>query len=132
MPTSSSSVARRASRLLGSLGIAGLLALASQTASAHAHLKAAEPAVDSTVAVAPRALVLHFTEALEANLSGVAVSGPGLPKAVAGRVAVDAADPATLTVALPPAMAPGLYHVKWHVVAVDGHRTQGDYTLTIK
>jgi methionine-rich copper-binding protein CopC len=36
-----------------------------------------------------------------------------------------------LQVGLPP-LGPGVYKVRWSVLAVDGHRTQGDYTFTLK
>jgi copper resistance protein C len=32
---------------------------------------------------------------------------------------------------LPP-LVPGVYTVTWSVLAVDGHRTQGDYRFTFK
>jgi methionine-rich copper-binding protein CopC len=35
-----------------------------------------------------------------------------------------------ITVALPP-LKPGLYHVTWHAVSVDSHRTEGGYTFTV-
>jgi hypothetical protein len=31
-----------------------------------------------------------------------------------------------------PSLSPGTYRVIWSVVARDGHRTEGDYTFTIK
>jgi methionine-rich copper-binding protein CopC len=31
-----------------------------------------------------------------------------------------------------PSLPTGNYHVFWSVVARDGHRTEGDYTFTIK
>ena len=34
-------------------------------------------------------------------------------------------------VGLPP-LAPGRYTVTWNVLAVDGHRTRGDYVFTVK
>ena len=46
-------------------------------AQAHAHLKTATPAADSTVAASPAELRLTFTEDLELKFSGVAVKGPG-------------------------------------------------------
>lgn len=36
-----------------------------------------------------------------------------------------------IEVAVPP-LAPGNYHVFWHVVAHDGHVSEGDYQFTVK
>jgi methionine-rich copper-binding protein CopC len=31
-----------------------------------------------------------------------------------------------------PMLGPGVYRVKWHVVSVDTHRTEGDFNFTVK
>jgi methionine-rich copper-binding protein CopC len=33
--------------------------------------------------------------------------------------------------ALPP-LAPGRYRVRWHVVSVDTHRTEGEYSFSVE
>ncbi|EOH8598049.1 TPA: copper resistance protein CopC [Salmonella enterica] len=56
--------------------ITGLQAssLFSLQARAHAHLKSADPAAESTVESAPGHLTLHFTEALEPEFSAAATA----------------------------------------------------------
>ena len=47
------------------------------------------------------------------------------------KAAVDAHDPAIMTVPLP-ALSAGHYTVHWVAVASDGHRTHGDYAFDVK
>ena len=104
------------------------LCIISAPAFAHAHLKVSNPAADSSVASAPKELTLTFTEQLEPALSGVAVTNDK-GQVVEAKPAVVSGDTMTVTVKKLPA---GLYHVAWHAVAVDTHRTEGKYDFTIK
>ena len=97
-------------------------------AFAHAHLKTSEPAADATVTQAPKSISLTFTEKLEPNFSGVAVTdGQGHDMEAAKPAISDA----SMTVTLKP-LAAGVYHVAWHAVALDTHRTEGKYDFTVK
>lgn len=110
--------------LMTSLLIAGL----AMPAFAHAHLQQASPAGGDTLATAPKQIALSFSEQLEPTFSGVAVTD-------ADGHDVEAAKPAigdtSMTVALKP-LSPGVYHVNWHAVAIDTHRTEGTYIFTVK
>jgi methionine-rich copper-binding protein CopC len=105
-----------------------LIAAPVTPAFAHAHLSHSEPGANTTVAEAPKQLVLTFTEQLEPSFSGVTITdGAGhdmgaSPAKVSGAV---------ITVALKP-LVQGTYKVVWHAVSVDTHRTEGDYSFTIK
>ncbi|EBM5320754.1 copper resistance protein CopC [Salmonella enterica] len=48
------------------------------------------------------------------------------------KAVVDDADKSALIVPLEDVLPSGKYTVNWHVVAVDGHKTKGDYTFTVK
>jgi methionine-rich copper-binding protein CopC len=97
-----------------------LLLAAAGAVSAHAHLVTSSPANDSTLAAAPRTLVLEFSEA--ASLTVLALAGPG---GAQQKLAPLPADPAQhLSVALPP-LAPGDYVVTWRALGADGHVTSG-------
>lgn len=112
----------------------GLAVAASAIGHAHAHalLHRAVPAVGSVVAVAPTEIRIEFTEAVEPKFSGIAVqSRSGTPVAT-GAAAVDPSDAKTLVVPLTAPLPPGVYVVRWHVVSVDTHKTQGDFTFTLK
>lgn len=121
-------------RLLTIATVTGLLAssLFSIQAQAHAHLKNAEPAAGSTVESAPGHLMLHFTEALEPTFSAADVTDSQGKPVKTAKAVVDDADKSALIVPLEDVLPSGKYTVNWHVVAVDGHKTKGDYTFTVK
>jgi len=109
------------------IALAALLAAFIATpAFAHAFLKHASPGAGQTLA-APKEIALSFSEKLEPSLSGASVmdmSGHELTGLSA------TVKDAMIVVALPP-VKPGLYHVTWHAVSVDSHRTEGGYTFTV-
>lgn len=115
------------------LGIAGvgLFALTGQ-ALAHAHLKSAIPAVNGTVATAPRELDLSFSESLNLTFTGVKVIGPDKVPVGTGHAALGAGDDATLVVPLAVTLAAGTYTVNWHALSTDGHKTSGSYDFIVK
>lgn len=104
---------------------AAVLALLLATpAFAHAFLQHASPGAGEAV-TSPKEIALTFSEKLEPNLSGASVTDAGGYDI--GKVSVT---DSTITVALPP-LKPGAYHVAWHAVSVDTHRTEGNYSFTI-
>ena len=103
---------------------AGLFAAGA--AFAHAHLHASTPAANATVA-APKTLHLQFSEKLEPKFSTVEVTLAGAPVAVKAKVAGEVID-ATPKAAL----KPGAYTVTWKVLSTDVHKSQGDYSFTVK
>jgi methionine-rich copper-binding protein CopC len=114
------------------LAAVATLALAgAATANAHAFLDHASPRVGSQVKAAPPRLQLWFTQGLVAAFCQVTVSGP------AGFGGADAVTPApndaqSLVVELRAPTPPGLYTVRWRVLSVDTHVTEGDFTFMVK
>lgn len=108
-----------------------LIALAvSRTANAHARLDHASPAVGSVVTPAPKEIALWFTEAIEPKFSTIEVRDA---KGTAMQVGATTAAPdnsSRLRILLKP-LPPGTYTVKWRVLSVDTHRTQGDFTFRV-
>ena len=102
-------------------------ALSSAVAHAHAFLDHANPLVGSTVANAPREVSLTFTQNLEAAFSSVQVTGPNGARVDAGKPQVSGN---TMHVGLK-AAGPGTYHVRWHALSVDTHKTEGSFTFTV-
>jgi methionine-rich copper-binding protein CopC len=104
-----------------------LVAFGAGAAQAHAFLDHASPLVGSTVATAPREVALTFTQNLEAAFSSVQVTD-----AKGGRV--DQGKPEisgnTMRVGLK-ASGPGRYQVHWHVLSVDTHKTEGNFSFTV-
>ena len=112
------------------LTVACVAAVACATAAAHAFLDHAVPAVGSTLHEAPHAVQLWFTEELEPAFSRVQVIDAAGREVDAGDSHVDAGDASMLEASLP-ALPPGTYRVKWRVVSIDTHVTEGDFTFVI-
>jgi copper resistance protein C len=117
-------------RSIAALGIAAGLFAAATQAQAHAHLVAVSPAANAT-APAPKTLILHFSEKLEPNFSGLE-----LDKADGSKVAVTSEVPAndrkTILGKVTGQLAPGVYTVKWRSVSADSHRMEGAYNFTVR
>ena len=105
------------------------LLVAPVAASAHAMLDHASPAVGSAVTVAPKEVVLSFSEKLEAKFSSIDVRNSKDEAMQAGKAALGGA-PTDLRVALKP-LPPGTYKVIWRVLSVDTHRTNGSFTFRV-
>jgi copper resistance protein C len=103
----------------------------SAPALAHAHLKAAVPAIDSTVAGAPGELALSFTEGVDLAFTGVTLTGPDHARVPLGPASLRD-DGTTLVVPVTGHLGSGTYDAAWHALARDGHKTEGHYTFTIR
>ena len=113
------------------LFLAVVLAAAPPAARAHAFLDRADPRVGSVVPKAPPTLRLTFTQGVEVPFCRVTVTGPpgfggaGVPRAEPG-------DPRSLAVDLKGPAPPGAYLVRWRVLSVDTHVTQGDFRFQVR
>ena len=109
---------------------AALFALAPAAAFAHAHLKTATPAADSTVTPAPVEVAIDFTEGVEPRFSTIEVADSTGVRVDAGPAHTAATDNKHLSVAVKP-LPPGIYTVQWHATAVDTHKTEGVFRFTV-
>jgi copper resistance protein C len=107
-----------------------LLPLSAGMAHAHALLDHAEPRVGNTVK-SPRTVSLWFTQYLENAFCNVEVVDANGARVNAGRAAVDASDRRVLRVPVK-ALPAGTYTVKWHVLSVDTHTTDGNFTFNVE
>ncbi|SXD41068.1 protein yobA [Klebsiella quasivariicola] len=121
-------LAGRALRL--SVAFAGMLTAAG--AFAHAHLQQQTPAAGAQLTAAPQSLTLSFSEGIEPAFSGVTITGPQQRAVATGKLTRHAVNPAQVTIPLAETLSPGEYSVSWHVVSVDGHKTKGQYTFSVK
>lgn len=104
-----------------------LLLCSAIPAGAHAFLDRAEPRVGSTVASAPREVSMWFTQQLEPAFSNAeVVSSAGAPVSQ-GRARIDGTVMHVPVRALPP----GTYRVRWKVLSVDTHTTEGSFTFRV-
>jgi len=104
-----------------------LLWLVTGEASAHAFLDHAEPRVGNTVATAPREVTLWFTQKLEPAFSSIAVTNSAGQRVDTGKARVSGNQ---MSVSLRSGGA-GTYRVNWHVLSVDTHRTDGNFTFRV-
>jgi copper resistance protein C len=98
---------------------------------AHAFPERSDPRVGAVVRTAPTEVRIWFDGDLEPAFSRVAVTDGSGQRIDRGDSHVDPRNRRLLQVGLPP-LVPGVYTVTWSVLAVDGHRTQGDYRFTLK
>ncbi len=111
---------------LKTIALGVLMACAATAAQAHAQLDHAVPAVGSTVASSPGQVTLYFTELLEPKFSGGEVSNASGARVDRGTSV--SAKVMRLSVG---GLAPGTYSVKWHVLSVDTHKTQGSFSFSV-
>jgi methionine-rich copper-binding protein CopC len=114
-----------------SFALAVLAAVASAPAFAHAKLRSSDPQPGSTLEHAPKHVRLTFNEALEPAFSKITLTGPAGNPIVVGATTVDAAEPAAMSVTVPPLMA-GEYHVRWSAMTHDGHKVKGEVAFKVK
>jgi methionine-rich copper-binding protein CopC len=104
-----------------------LAALETGAARAHAFLDHASPLVGSTVHAAPHEVALWFTQNLEPAFSSVEVTDASGASVDQGKTTVSAN---TMRIGLK-ALGSGTYKVRWHVLSVDTHTTEGAFTFHV-
>ena len=102
-----------------------------QLARAHAFPKHEVPAAGSTVPSSQNAVAIDFDDGLESEFSAITVTDARGMSVTSGKAVVDPSNAKHMWVALN-ALMPGVYTVTWVAVAADGHRTQGEYTFTVR
>ncbi len=103
------------------------LMLAAAPAHAHASLDHATPRVGSTIPSAPSEVVLTFTQNIEPAFSGVTVRDGAGKRVEAGKPAISGNQ---MRVPVRGG-APGTYRVRWHVLSVDTHRSDGSFSFRV-
>ncbi len=103
-----------------------------QQAFAHAHLKDQLPAEGTAVEQAPESISLSFSEGIEVNFTKVSIIGPENKIVKTGKATLDPSNDTKVIVPVEDKLAAGKYDVNWSVVSVDGHKTKGTYSFTVK
>jgi hypothetical protein len=83
------------------------------------------------VSVPPNEVRLFFSEAIEPLFSRISLTAAGGQPIKTGAAVVDPTNHTQFVLPVP-LLAPGRYKVTWHVVSVDTHPTEGDFTFEIK
>jgi len=106
---------------------AALMLLGTAPAFPHAFLDHASPLVGSTVHAAPHEVSLTFTQNIESAFSTVEVTDAGGARVDQGKAQISGN---VVRVGLKP-LAAGTYKVRWHVLSVDTHRTEGSFSFSV-
>jgi copper resistance protein C len=115
--------------ILSAFALAGLL-IAPAAVRAHAFLDHSDPAVGSTVPASPTVIHLWFTQQVEPAFSSVTVTDQSGASMNDGPAAIDPSNQSELDVKLKHLIG-GAYTVKWHVLSVDTHTTEGDFSFHV-
>lgn len=111
---------------------AALLAIGlSNPMSAWAHSFPAQetPSAGQKVATPPSEIVIKFDAPIEKLFAKLEVTGADGQNLAAG--APQVTDDGIRLLVKVPALKPGDYTVKWAVVGIDTHHTEGSYTFTV-
>lgn len=106
--------------------VIALMLLGGTAAHAHAFLDHANPRVGSTVRSAPGEVTLWFTQKLEPSFSSARITN-GSGARVDQGARVDGMQMHVSVRSLPP----GTYRVRWKVLSVDTHTTEGSFTFRV-
>ncbi len=109
--------------------ILGLMVSAAPAVWAHSFPERQNPAAGETLTSPPSEVSIKYDAPIEKLFAKLEVVGPDGKNEGAGAPQVST-DGYTLSVKVG-ALKPGEYEVKWGVVCIDTHRTQGSYTFTV-
>jgi len=108
-----------------------VLLFSPSSAWSHAFPDHSDPRVGSDVTSQPAQVRIWFDGGIEPLFSSLQVFDANRKQVDKGDGQVDPKDNTLLEVSLPP-LPPGTYTVVWSVVALDTHRTEGDFKFTIE
>jgi len=113
------------------LRVLGLVLLVSNSIWAHASLVKSTPARRAVLSTVPARVQLWFNERLEARFCYLSVWNAAGQQVDSRDVRVDAVDPKTVSVGLPP-LPSGTYTVQYRVLSVDGHTVESQFPFTLR
>ena len=118
----------RGSVLVVTATILGFVGIGS--AQAHAFLDHSIPAVGSSVPTSPPVISIWYTQDVEPAFSKITVMNSSGQAVDLGNTHVVQGQANELQLGLKP-LPPGTYLVRWHVISVDTHPTQGTFTFDV-
>lgn len=106
--------------------------VASLPAFAHAMPAEAVPAINSTIAAPlPTEFTIKFTEPVEIVFTTVVITGSNGEVVSTGTLSLDPSDARIVVVPIVGDLPLGELTVSWKTVAVDSHKSDGTYHLTV-
>ena len=106
-----------------------ILAFASNRAIAHAIVVAARPAMNSTVAVRNLDVRVEFNSRIDVKRSRLALAAPN---ATVTPIELELNAPPNVLAGRARTAIAGRWTVRWQVLSVDGHITQGEITFFVR
>lgn len=102
-----------------------------RVAASHAIVLESSPIHEAVLPHAPSQVILRFNSRIEKRFTRVTLAGPARAPVTVAVPAGDAeATPDRLTLPLGP-LGPGIYVLRYRVLAVDGHITEGALRFTV-
>jgi methionine-rich copper-binding protein CopC len=98
---------------------------------AHLHLLRSEPAANDTVATAPAALKLWFSERPELAITTVKLTTSDGARVALAPLVVDTGAKGPLVATIRGGIAKGTYEVTWRTTATDGHMASGHFDFVV-
>ncbi|MBL1107811.1 copper resistance protein CopC/CopD [Streptomyces sp. 5-8] len=112
--------------------LSGLVLGAAAPASAHAVLRATDPADGTVLRTAPREVTLTFTESVGLLTDSFRIYDPDNHRLRTGPAGHASGRSDTARVTLPARLATGTYTVAWRVVSADSHPISGALTFSVR
>jgi methionine-rich copper-binding protein CopC len=97
----------------------------------HAQLVKSVPTRRAVLSKAPGHVQLWFNEGLEARFCHISVWNAAGQRMDSGVLRADPGNPKQLSISLP-ALAPGIYTVKYRVLSVDSHIVEDQFSFTVR
>ena len=120
---------KTASKCLSAAALLAIVLSSPIMATAHSFPEKESPSAGQNVTSPPSEVVIDFDAPIEKLFAKLEVEGADGSNLAVGTPQV--ADNGTRLSVKVPALKPGDYTVKWAVVCIDTHHTQGSYTFTV-
>lgn len=112
-----------------SIGLVAVIAAGVSTATAHSFPEEQSPYAGQTLSASPPGITIKYDAPIEKLFAKLEVLDAAGKNQATGAPEV-APDGVTLSVKIG-ALKPGEYTVKWSVVGIDTHHTEGSYQFTV-
>jgi hypothetical protein len=118
--------------LLATLAVAMMTAGATASTRRHTQLAKSEPAANDTLAAAPKAIKLWFSEKVELKVTTVKLRDAAGNLQELGTPGRAVEKNAPVIVPIVKSLAPGAYSIAWSTAATDGHLAKGTIRFLVK
>src|SRR5260370_14103799 len=115
--------------ILGAASMLGAIVAGVSEGSAHSFPESQSPSAGETINAPPSQITIKYDAPIEKLFASLEVLDDAGQNKAAGPANVSP-DGWMLSVSLNK-LKPGDYTVKWHVVCIDSHRTEGSYSFTV-